>query len=172
MAFGTGAHETTKLCLARVVEYRNLFKNTLFLKRVIDVGCGSGILSLAAAKLGFGHVYGFDSDPEAVRISRKNAQQNGEPAIEFCAADISAGILGRQADLILANILAPVLIAHASLLVNTIKPYGILSLGGVLNGEVESVKAVFTPLVERHWSGSISNTKTMGQWSEIAYVRT
>jgi ribosomal protein L11 methyltransferase len=172
MAFGTGAHETTKLCLARIVDYRNLFKSTLFLKKVIDVGCGSGILSIAAAKLGFGRVYGFDHDPEAVGISEKNARQNGVSSVEFSVAGISAGILGHQADLIVANILAPVLIAHAPLLVNTVKRYGILSLSGVLDGEVEAVKAAFKPLVERHWDGSISNTKTMGQWSEIAYIRT
>jgi ribosomal protein L11 methyltransferase len=172
MAFGTGAHETTKLCLARIVEYRNLFKSTLFLKKVIDVGCGSGILSIAAAKLGFGRVYGFDHDPEAVKISEKNAQQNGVSSIEFSVAGISAGILGHQADLIVANILAPVLIAHASLLINTVKRYGILSLSGILDEEVEAVKAAFTPLVKRHWDGSISNTKAIGQWSEIAYIRT
>ncbi|MDR1303197.1 MAG: 50S ribosomal protein L11 methyltransferase [Puniceicoccales bacterium] len=172
MAFGTGAHETTKLCLARIVDYRNLFKSTLFLKKMIDVGCGSGILSIAAAKLGFGRVYGFDNDPEAVKISEKNARENGVSTIEFSVAGISAGILGYQADLVVANILAPVLIAHASLLVNTVKRYGILSLSGILDGEVEAVKTAFTPLVERHWDGSISNTKTMGQWSEIAYIRT
>ncbi|MDR3317514.1 MAG: 50S ribosomal protein L11 methyltransferase [Puniceicoccales bacterium] len=172
IAFGTGAHETTKLCLARIVDYWNLFKDSVFLKKVIDIGCGSGILSIAAAKLGFGNVYGFDNDPDAIKISEQNAQKNDAPSIEFRLAEINMGILGRQADLILANILAPILIAHASILVNSLKQYGILSLSGILNEEIESVKAVFTPLVKRYWSGFISNTKTMGQWSEIAYVHT
>jgi ribosomal protein L11 methyltransferase len=172
MAFGTGSHETTKLCLARIIDYGNLFKNAIFLKKMIDVGCGSGILSIAATKLKFAHVYGFDNDPNAIKISKKNAEQNGAPSIEFALADINEGILGRQADLIVANILAPVLIKNASVLVNSVKQYGILSLGGLLNEEVESVRAIFGPLVERYWSGSICNVKTMGQWSEVAYVRT
>ncbi|MDR2812288.1 MAG: 50S ribosomal protein L11 methyltransferase [Puniceicoccales bacterium] len=172
MAFGTGAHETTKLCLARIVEYRNLFSKDLFLKEVIDVGCGSGILSIAAAKLGFKTVYGFDIDPDAVRISEKNAAENGVPSIKFEVAGINEGILGRRADLIVANVLAPVLIAHASLLVNTVKKYGALSLGGILTEEVESVKAIFIPLVEHHWDSFFTNAKSLGQWAEIAYVRT
>jgi ribosomal protein L11 methyltransferase len=172
MAFGTGNHETTKLCLARMVDFRNLFKHSLFLKKMIDVGCGSGILSLAAAKLGFGSVYGFDEDPNAIKISEKNARENDIASIEFKLAGIHAGILGRQADLIVANILAPTLIAHAPVLVNTIRQYGILSLSGILKEEVETVKSGFNPLVERHWNCSLSNTKIMGQWAEIAYVRT
>jgi ribosomal protein L11 methyltransferase len=131
-----------------------------------------GELSIATAKLGFGRIYGFDHDPEALKISEKNAQQNKVSSIEFSVAGIRAGILGRQTDPIVANILAPVLTAHASLLVNTVKRYGILSLSGRLDGEVEAVKAAFTPLVERHWDGSISNTKAVGQWSEIASIRT
>jgi ribosomal protein L11 methyltransferase len=172
MAFGTGAHETTKLCLARIVEYRNLFSKDLFLKEVIDVGCGSGILSIAAAKLGFRTVYGFDIDPDAVKISGKNAAENGVPSIAFTAANINEGILGHRADLIVANILAPVLIEHASLLVNTVKKYGALSLGGILSEEIESVKATFTLIVKRHWDSFFTNTKSLGQWAEIAYVRT
>jgi ribosomal protein L11 methyltransferase len=172
MAFGTGSHETTKLCLARIVEYRNLFSKDLFLKKVIDVGCGSGILSIAAAKLGVRTVYGFDSDPDAVKISKKNATENGISSIEFAVADINEGILGHRADLILANILAPVLIAHATILVNTVKKYGVLSLSGILVEELETVKAVFTPLVKRHWDSFFVNAKSLGQWVEIAYVRT
>jgi ribosomal protein L11 methyltransferase len=163
MAFGTGAHGTTKLCLARIVEYRNLFSKDLFLKEVIDVGCGSGILSIAAAKLGFRAVYGFDIDPDAVKISEKNAAENGVPSIKFEVAGINEGILAYRADFIVANILAPILIAHASVLVNTVKKYGALSLGGILVEEVESVKAVFTPLVKRHWDSFFTSTKALGQ---------
>jgi ribosomal protein L11 methyltransferase len=172
MAFGTGAHETTNLCLARLVEYRKLFEKDLFLKEVIDVGCGSGILSIAAAKLGFRSVYGFDIDPDAVKISKKNATGNGVSSIEFSVAEINEGILGRRADFIVANILTPVLIAHAPTFVNTVKKYGALSLGGILVEEIESVRDTFTPLVKRHWNAFFTNTKSLGQWAEIAYVRT
>ncbi|MDR1590782.1 MAG: 50S ribosomal protein L11 methyltransferase [Puniceicoccales bacterium] len=172
MAFGTGAHETTKLCLARLVEYRNLFVKDLFLKEVIDVGCGSGILSIAAAKLGFKAVYGFDIDPDAVKISEKNATENDVSSVEFKVAAINEGILGRQTDFIIANVLASVLVAHAPLLVNTVKKYGALSLGGILVEEIEAVQATFIPLVKHHWNAFFTNAKSLGQWAEIVYVRT
>ncbi|MDR0741034.1 MAG: 50S ribosomal protein L11 methyltransferase [Puniceicoccales bacterium] len=172
MAFGTGAHETTKLCLARIVEYRNLFSKDLFLKEAIDIGCGSGILSIAAAKFGFRTVYGFDIDPDAVRISEKNAAENDVSSVTFAVAGINEGILGHRADFIVANVLASVLIEHASILVNTVKKYGALSLGGILVEEIESVKAAFIPIIKRHWDSFFTNTKSLGQWAEIAYVRT
>lgn len=172
MAFGTGAHETTQLCLARLVEYRNLFPKANFEKQMIDVGCGSGILSIAAAKLGFFEIYGFDIDPDAIKISKKNAEQNHVSGIAFEVADLKFGILGKQTDFVSANVLAPILIENASILVNTVRKYGCLSLSGILSTEVEAVKEAFTPLVERYWDAFFANVKTLGQWSEVAYVRT
>lgn len=172
MAFGTGAHETTQLCLARLVEYRRLFPKANFEKQMIDVGCGSGILSIAAAKLGFSGIYGFDIDPDAIKISKKNAEQNHALGIHFEVADLKFGILGKQTDFVSANVLAPILVENASILVNTVRKYGCLSLSGILSTEVESVKEAFTPLVERYWDAFFANVKTLGQWSEIAYVRT
>ena len=171
MAFGTGAHETTQLCLARIVEYRNLFEKELFAKHVIDVGCGSGILSIAAAKLGFPGVYGFDIDPDAITISEQNAKINQAPNITFKVADIKTGILGHQGDLIVANVLAPILIDHASILVNTVKKYGCLSLSGILASEMDKVRDVFDPLVKRYWDSFLSSKKVLRQWAEIAYIR-
>lgn len=172
MAFGTGMHETTRLCLSRAVDYQRLFSKDLFLKQAIDVGCGSGILSIAAAKLGFAHVYGFDIDPDAIQISRKNAIVNETLDLEFQTADLKAGILGRQADLVMANVLAPILIEHASILVNTVNRYGCLSLSGILVEEAPAVEAVFTPLVQQYWDSYFLNTRVLGQWAELAYFQT
>ncbi|UPA28610.1 MAG: 50S ribosomal protein L11 methyltransferase [Verrucomicrobiota bacterium] len=172
MAFGTGMHETTRLCLSRAVDYKGLFSKDLFLKQAIDVGCGSGILSIAAAKLGFAGVYGFDIDPDAIQVSRSNAVLNETPGIEFRTADLKAGILGRQGDLIMANVLASVLIEHASILVNTVNRYGCLSLSGILKEEASAVEAVFTPLVKQYWDSYFLNTRVLGQWAELAYFQT
>ncbi len=74
LAFGTGNHETTRLCCERLVAFAQERDRSAV---VIDAGCGSGILALSAAKLGFDHVSGFDNDPEAVRVSEENAELNG-----------------------------------------------------------------------------------------------
>jgi ribosomal protein L11 methyltransferase len=172
MAFGTGAHETTKLCLARITDFKNLFRDVLFLKNFIDVGCGSGILSLAAAKFGMADVYGFDVDDHAVKISRKNAKINGiSGGIEFSVGNIQECILGHQSDLICANILAPTLIESASILVNTVKQYGMLSLSGILIEEGMMVKDTFDPLVKRYWDSFMISERKNGAWIEICYMR-
>ncbi|MDR2735392.1 MAG: 50S ribosomal protein L11 methyltransferase [Puniceicoccales bacterium] len=172
MAFGTGAHETTKLCLARIIDFKNLFRDMLFLKSFIDVGCGSGILSLAAAKIGVANVYGFDVDEHSVEVSRKNAKVNEvSNGIEFVVGNIQECILGHQADMICANILAPTLMENASILVNTIKQYGMLSLSGILIEESMAVKDVFEPLVNRYWDSFMLSERKNGSWIEICYMR-
>lgn len=100
MAFGTGTHETTSMCIAMLEKY--VRKGD----RVLDAGCGSGILSIAAAKLGAGEVLGVDVDETAVQVAEENIAKNGEDAIaraEF--GDVTQGI-GYQADLVVANLMA------------------------------------------------------------------
>ena len=77
MAFGTGAHESTRLCAKRLLDFRERYPETWPSASVIDAGCGSGILSISAAVLGFKKVMGFDSDPEAIRVSMENSATNG-----------------------------------------------------------------------------------------------
>jgi ribosomal protein L11 methyltransferase len=172
MAFGTGAHETTKLCLARIIDFKNLFNDALFLKNFIDVGCGSGILSLAAAKFGISNIYGFDIDDQAVKVCKKNAEVNKIfNGIEFAVGNIQECILGHQADMVCANILAPTLIENASILVNTVKQYGMLSLSGILIEEGSAVKEAFEPLVKRYWDSFMLSDRKNGAWVEICYMR-
>ncbi len=130
MAFGTGNHETTRLCCERLVSRIAADGPP---PRVIDAGCGSGILALSAAILGCGEVEAFDNDPEAVRISGENAAMNGlADRVHFSAADLASGLAGRSADLVLANIQADVLVRHIRELVRAVAPGGELVLSGIM----------------------------------------
>jgi len=109
MAFGTGTHPTTQLCMAMLEEV------VMPGKAVIDVGCGSGILSIGALKLGAGHALGVDIDNAAIISTRENAAANGVlERLEVGIGSVSEILAGkfslRQAPLVLANILAPVII--------------------------------------------------------------
>ena len=89
-AFGTGTHETTRLCLGQVKKYLGECENSD--KSVFDVGCGSGILSIAACLMGAGYVHGLDIDPEAIRASRVNSEASGlsDDRIEFSCGNLLA----------------------------------------------------------------------------------
>jgi len=168
LAFGTGNHETTRLCVERVVSFTERVSD-LAATRVIDAGCGSGILALSAAKLGFGSVVGFDNDPEAVRVSEENAALNGlAGTLEFYNGDLVSGIAGRQAELVLANILAPVLIEFAQHLVAAVAPGGTLVLSGILASEAESVRAAFVRAAP-DWH--FEESRVLGEWCDVVLVK-
>jgi ribosomal protein L11 methyltransferase len=140
MAFGTGTHPTTQLCLELVEQY------TPQGGTVIDVGCGSGILSIAALKLGAAFVLGVDIDEAAVKASRENADANGIPQESLrlglgSVTEILAGGFGsRQAPLVLANILAPVIIRLFDAgLGELLEPDGTLVLSGILAEQAAGV---------------------------------
>ena len=104
MSFGTGHHETTRACLI----FLDQLAAECAARSVLDAGCGSGILALAARKLGFGRVAAFDNDPDAVEIARANAAVNGVTDIAWQVCELAA--CAQTADVVVANILAPVLI--------------------------------------------------------------
>jgi ribosomal protein L11 methyltransferase len=165
LAFGTGNHETTRLCVERLVA---LVEQNGPVQRVIDAGCGSGILALSAAKLRCSEVIGFDNDAEAVRVSQENAALNGlEKQVTFAAGDLVSGLKGRQADVLMANILADVLIHYASSLVDAVAPGGVLILSGILASEVGQVIATFQSLAPS-WP---TESRTMGEWSDVMLIR-
>lgn len=129
MAFGTGMHPTTQLCLEALED------RVLPGLEVIDLGCGSGILTVAAVKLGAGRVLGLDIDPQAVRVARENLLTNGVESL----AEIRPGSLQdllaekRSAPLVVANILAAVLREMLGAgLAETVRPGGCLVLSGIL----------------------------------------
>jgi ribosomal protein L11 methyltransferase len=170
MAFGTGNHETTRLCCERMValaESRGMGAGKLPLS-AIDAGCGSGILAISAVKLGFRPVSGFDNDPEAVAVSRDNAQLNGTASeVDFFVGDLITGLQGRQADLVMANILANVLCQFASELVAAVAPGGWLVLSGILATEIDVVGETFA----RSAPGWAIESRTLGEWSDLRLIR-
>jgi ribosomal protein L11 methyltransferase len=171
LAFGTGNHETTRLCIERLVTLEGVMRERrrpLSDVSVIDAGCGSGILALSAALLGFGSVIGFDNDPEAVRVSEENAAANDLAGrVHFCTADLVAGLTNRQADVVMANIQADILIRFASDLVRAVVPGGSLILSGILAQENEAVRAAFGN-VAPGWG---IDARTMGEWSDVVLTR-
>lgn len=138
MAFGTGTHPTTQLCL-EVIE-----KHLRPGQAVLDLGTGSGILAIAAAKLGAGPIWALDIDPEAVRVAGENALANGVAERIQVAAGSLADVLraGYQAPFVVANILARVLNDMLNQgLAQTVAPGGLLVLSGILDSQAYEVRA-------------------------------
>ncbi|HEX2101030.1 MAG TPA: 50S ribosomal protein L11 methyltransferase [Candidatus Synoicihabitans sp.] len=165
LAFGTGNHETTRLCCERLVAWAEAQPPE---SRVIDAGCGSGILALSAARLGFVNVQGFDNDPEAVRVSRENAALNDlSRAVEFATADLVTGLAGVEAELVLANIQSDVLIRYARPLIGAVAFGGTLALSGILSREREQVIDAFAQFA-RGWK---IESRVLGEWCDVVLVR-
>jgi ribosomal protein L11 methyltransferase len=147
MAFGTGTHPTTQLCLELIEKCLQdlLGHKDLGGLNVIDVGCGSGILSIAALKLGAARALGVDIDPESARNSRENADANGigEELILGIGSvkDILEGRFAyRTGQLAVANILAPVIIRLFDFgLADLLEPQGVLILSGILQEQAQGV---------------------------------
>ena len=135
LAFGTGSHPTTRLCLEWLDEHdpRGL--------RVIDYGCGSGILAIAAARLGAAEVIGIDIDPQAVLSTAENARIN---RVEVTALGGDAP-LPPPADLVIANILSTPLKLLAPILSSLVAPGGRLVLSGVLERQIDEVASCYDP---------------------------
>lgn len=136
LAFGTGTHPTTALCL------QWLDGLDLNGKTVIDFGCGSGILAIAALKLGAARAIGIDIDPQAIQASRDNAQRNGvSERLELYLPQQQPSNL--QADVVVANILAGPLRELAPIISELVKPNGYLGLSGVLATQADSVAQAY-----------------------------
>jgi len=140
LAFGTGTHATTALCL----EW--LEGSDIEGKTVLDVGCGSGILGIAALKLGAKSVMAMDIDPQALTATRRNALANDVSERLETSAHLDPG--GTTYDLVVANILARILIDQAGVVCACIRPGGELALSGILVGQVADVMAAYHPQVE------------------------
>ncbi|MBL9213024.1 MAG: 50S ribosomal protein L11 methyltransferase [Opitutaceae bacterium] len=169
LAFGTGNHETTRLCVERMVALLERRPDPASW-RVVDAGCGSGILALSAALLGCRRVTGFDNDPEAVRVSEENAALNGLAGrVEFRVGDLVTGLAGKAnaVDVLLANIQADVLMRFAAPLVGAVAPGGCLVLSGILATENATVKATFAALTP----GWTLDSRVMGEWSDVLLAR-
>lgn len=148
MAFGTGTHPTTQLCLELLETVFDAPQKYALPETVIDVGCGSGILSVAALKLGSRTALGVDIDEASVKNSRENADNNEVTADQFqiglgSVSEVKAGQFGqKQAPLVLANILAPILIRlFEAGLADLVGPHGSIILSGILDHQANDVQA-------------------------------
>ena len=145
MGFGSGHHATTRLCLAA------LQRLDLRQRRVLDVGTGSGVLALAAARLGALEVVGVDVDEDALDNARTNATLNGSPSnLELANADFRAGTLD-PADVVVANLTGGMLAAGADDLVRLVRRPGVLILSGITDDEAEMVAGVFEAHAHQDW---------------------
>jgi ribosomal protein L11 methyltransferase len=140
LAFGTGSHPTTHLCLLWLEQQRNLQNQSL-----LDYGCGSGILAIAAAKLGAKPVVGTDIDPQAIVAARSNSEINNTE-IRFVLPNEDAQELAAKTkyDIVMANILANPLQVLAPALVNKMRPGGQIVLSGVLERQADEVIATYS----------------------------
>ena len=140
LAFGTGSHPTTHLCLLWLEEHSHLQNQSL-----LDYGCGSGILAIAAAKLGCNPVVGTDIDPQAMVAARSNAEINNT-SIRFVLPTEGAPELAAETkyDIVMANILANPLQVLAPALVNKMRPGGQIVLSGVLARQADEVIATYS----------------------------
>lgn len=143
LAFGTGSHPTTRLCMEWLEAHPAPGKT------VLDYGCGSGILAMVASKLGAGEVAGVDIDPQAIESARANAGRNN-CSIEFYLPDEFAA--SRHAngkfDTVVANILSSPLKLMAPMLSGRVAPGGSLVLSGVLERQAEEVAAAYAPFIK------------------------
>jgi ribosomal protein L11 methyltransferase len=163
LSFGTGQHPTTTFCLRELVRARAHRKPQSFL----DIGTGSGILAIAAAKLGYAPVHGFDFDPDAVRVARTNARRNRvEGSVRLGQADLSLLPLRsrQQQDVVCANLLADLLIRESARILNRVKPGGLLVLAGILEREFLELEQHYVSLGARPL-----RSRTEGEWCSGAY---
>jgi len=140
LAFGTGTHATTALCLEWL---DGLSASTLHGAAVIDYGCGSGILAVAALKLGAATVVAMDIDPQALLATGQNAERNG--VMDRIQVTADPDVSGGMADLLLANILAGPLVELAPRFARLVRSGGWLALSGLLVDQADTVAAAYRP---------------------------
>lgn len=143
LAFGTGTHPTTRMCLRWLATHANL-------GRVLDYGCGSGILAIAAVKFGAGPVDAVDMDPAAVESTRLNAQNN-HAMLQTGLPDLAQG----RYQTVVANILASPLKVLAPLLCGHVAPNGGLVMAGILERQADELKAAYQPYCQLQVSDSM-----------------
>ncbi len=157
LAFGTGTHATTALCL-RWLEGLDLSDKT-----VVDFGCGSGILGIAAIKLGAKRVIGIDIDQQALDASLDNAERNGvADKLEVYLPENQPTF---EADVVVANILAQPLRELHQVILGLLKPKGEIALSGILEEQAESVAAVYAPYVD------LDPVAVEGEWTRVSGIK-
>jgi len=163
LSFGTGQHPTTRFCLEQLVAHRKTAESQSFL----DIGTGSGILAVAAAKLGYCPVDAIEIDPQAVRIASLNARKNRvDQKLNIICRDLNQFRSKDQYDLVCANLIFDLLIDVRRKLIQCVKPSGALVVAGILRTQMPRVLRAFTEsgakLISRH---------AEAEWESAALVR-
>jgi ribosomal protein L11 methyltransferase len=148
LAFGTGTHPTTAMCL------ETLDSLDLDGRSVLDYGCGSGILAIAAIKLGAAHATGVDLDPQALLATRENALRNG---VASRLTTRTLAVPAPVADCVIANILAGILIELRPVLAAAVARDGVLVLSGILDTQADGVASAYAP-----WFDIVARTQREG----------
>lgn len=157
MAFGTGSHETTSMCI------RLLSGVDLSSKEVCDLGCGSGILGVTAVKLGAKNCVMSDIDEQAVKAACDNAKLNGvTDKVNIICGDLASD--GKKFDVVIANIAADVLIRLSSLINELLNEKGIVILSGVINSRADEVMAAYSHL-------KLKTRLKDGEWQAFAFEK-
>jgi len=168
MSFGTGLHGTTQACLRFLEELAEEPAAAGAPPRSLaDLGCGSGILSIAARKLGYAPVRGVDYDAAAVRVSAENAAVNSVPDVAFSLCDVTVDPIP-AADVVVANILAPILLAAAPRIVRAVspRPDAALALSGILGEQYPRVRAAYEAFGFRE-----VRSLALGEWTSGLFRR-
>jgi ribosomal protein L11 methyltransferase len=159
MAFGTGHHATTATVLRLLVDAAGPLRATGKKWSMADLGCGSGILAIAASKLGASRVWGCDYDPAAVKISKENAARNDTPKVRFSQIDVLQWQPKQTWDIVAANIFHDVLEAAFPQILRSVAPGGVLMLSGILNSQARDCLAA-----GRRAGFIVTKVVTKGKW--------
>ncbi len=165
LSFGTGHHPTTLFCLRELVRRRRSDRRQAFL----DLGTGSGILAIAAAKLGYLPIHAIDFDPESVRAARANAHTNRMTGrMRISRRDLASlpHTTRRRYDLICANLLSTLLVAERRRIVRRLNPGGVLVIAGILRAEFAFVARHYVRLGLRQVAA-----RSEGEWRSGAFAR-
>lgn len=164
LSFGTGQHPTTRFCLGQLVTVQK----QAGVKSFLDIGTGSGILAIAAAKLGYKPISAFDSDKEAVRVARANAVQNGVAGkVPLLCRDL-IGLPrrgGKRYDLVCANLIFDLLLQEADRICGRLRPGGRLVLAGILRSQFGAVRAAY-----EQRGVELVSSKAEREWASGAFV--
>lgn len=162
MAFGTGDHATTATCLRLLCDRAATLPAGRW--SFLDIGCGTGILALAAARLGARLAEGFDLDPAAVRVARENAGLNRPLKARFFRVDLFKFTPLQPYDVVAANVYSEVLVQAARKVWATVRPGGILIVSGILRTQTGEVQAAFDRL-----GAGLQTTRLRGKWATLEF---